>query len=149
MIGRHAAVFMAGFALMSSGFAPGAGRIFAQMSDANPETVPRREKEPVTMQTQPSVQDSWMLTATLVDTAENAAKGAAIVEAKVSGVALASPGAGPHLHYRLDNGPAIETADTQMRFQQLPPGAHAIGVVLVDKDHHPMGPEQFLNVAVP
>lgn len=95
--------------------------------------------------------------AKLVDPEKNAAKKAATVTVKVTGVEMTDPasvGEKPmkgqgHLHYRVDDGPIIATTSTKLAFHDLKPGAHKFEVVLAANDHNPLGPKAMLNVTVP
>lgn len=82
---------------------------------------------------------------------------AATVQVNVTGVDLTdpdsareSPVAGQgHLHYELDNNPAIATTATKLSFHDLEPGSHSITVKLVGNDHRPLGPQETVMLTIP
>lgn len=94
-----------------------------------------------------SMSQSARLSAELVDKERLAAKRAAAVLVKVTGVQLGEGRA--HLHYKIDGGPTIDTAATKLGFQDLAPGEHAIMVMLSGGDHAALGPSETLTVTVP
>lgn len=76
-----------------------------------------------------------------------APKMAWVEPAEAAGVA--QPGQG-HLHYRVDDGPIIDTANPLLTFHALSPGRHTIAVELASNDHRPVGrPIQLLTVTIP
>jgi hypothetical protein len=95
--------------------------------------------------------------AQLVDADAKAVEKTATVEVTVVGVVMTDPasvkekpqdGQG-HLHYRVDDGPAIATTATKLSFHDLKPGKHVFEVVLAGNDHKPLGPETMLSVTIP
>lgn len=81
------------------------------------------------------------LSAKLLD--QGAAKDSAKVQVKVTGVES------PKLQYKVDDGAAIETEETTVRFRGLKPGQHKISILLEGKDGAPLGPSETLDVTVP
>ena len=75
--------------------------------------------------------DGAKLEASLVNADKNAARGAATVQVKVTGVEIVDPGAvgetvkkgQAHLHYTLDGGPVVATTATKLSFHGLKPGS--------------------------
>ena len=99
---------------------------------------------------------SASLQAHLVDEKENARAHLAVVQVEVHGISLVSPfearaptpGEG-HLHYRVDNGPLIDTAASELGFRGFSPGTHTIDVFLAGNDHTHLGPSAQLKIEVP
>jgi hypothetical protein len=79
------------------------------------------------------------------------------VEVQVAGIQLVDsakvnerPAQGQgHLHYQVDNGPAVATATTKLSFHELSAGQHKITVMLVGNDHKPLGVQETLTVTIP
>jgi hypothetical protein len=97
------------------------------------------------------------LAATLVDADKNAARAAATIAVKVTGLSLTDPakaqeipkaGQG-HLHYQLDDGPVVATTAPKLSFHGLKPGEHRVVVMLAGNDHAPLGPQETLTLKVP
>ena len=101
--------------------------------------------------------DGAKLEASLVNADKNAARGAATVQVKVTGVEIVDPGTvgetvkkgQAHLHYTLDGGPVVATTATKLSFHGLKPGSHKLQVALAANDHSSLGVEQTLSIEVP
>lgn len=74
----------------------------------------------------------------------------------VAGIRLVDPGLDPelaadegHLHYRVDDGPVLETSATNVAFTDLAKGRHFVSVSLAANDHSPLGPAETVVVRIP
>lgn len=97
------------------------------------------------------------LTVRLVDPEKNAARRAATIDVRATGIELVDPattGEKPqsgqgHLHYQVDSGFIIATTATKLSFHELKPGEHVIAVTLAANDHASLGAPQEVRVRVP
>ena len=93
----------------------------------------------------------------LVDEEQKAKEDSATVQVHVSGFRMVDPdrargravaGQG-HLHYRIDQGPAIATTSSKLTFHDLTPGQHTIEVQAVGNDHQRLTDMQKLTITIP
>lgn len=54
-----------------------------------------------------------------------------------------------HLHYQVDQGPIIDTANPVLTLHALAFGRHTVAVEIAGNDHRPLGPPQVLVVTIP
>lgn len=111
----------------------------------------------------PAAEPIQVIATILVDPETIAQQKAVTVHVKITGIDMADqvppsadaplpPSASAHqarVHYRVDQGPIIDTPATTLTFRDLSSGTHAVTVQLVDDRQQPIGPSQLLMVVIP